>query len=307
MAYLQPAAARLHPGAPGLGGGDPHGIPPGGPGDRGPTPQRPRRRPRFYEALLPRTFAAVNAGGPPFADLEGALLAAGLAPSYAVAADDAAWDEPIRQSMAEAFAAAGGVVRTPAIVLDQDPPVGFLGPVLAAPRPGPRRCGCGMRWRPWPPCPASWSSRVLACHTQSSRVAPAPSCNRVGRTRLRFGPERRARTACSASREHNWLTSKVLLTALRVHAVGSVTQRTGQPAPGGTFVLVTVGVVGAGELNLRPLPCQQTTGEPLCSEPFSQVTSDRRPGRETLSFVQLNALFACLNWLAETRASPSTC
>jgi hypothetical protein len=52
-----------------------------------------------------------------------------------VAADDAAWDEPIRQAMAEAFAA-GGVVGTPAIVLDQDPPVGFLGPVLAAPPTG---------------------------------------------------------------------------------------------------------------------------------------------------------------------------
>ncbi len=87
---------------------------------------------RFYEALVPRTFAAVNAGGPPFADLDGALLAAGLAPSYGAAADDGAWDEPIRQSMAEAFAAAGGVVGTPAMVLYQDPPVGFLGPVLAA-------------------------------------------------------------------------------------------------------------------------------------------------------------------------------
>jgi hypothetical protein len=91
---------------------------------------------RFYEALLPRTFAAVNAGGPPFADLDGALEAAGLAPSYGAAADDVAWDEPIRQSMAEAFAAAGGVVGTPAIVLDQDPPVGFLGPVVAAPPTG---------------------------------------------------------------------------------------------------------------------------------------------------------------------------
>ena len=92
--------------------------------------------PRFYEALLPRTFAAVNAGGPPFAELDGALLAAGLAPSYGAAADDVAWDEPIRQSMAEAFAAASGVVGTPAIVLDQDPPVGFLGPVLSAPPTG---------------------------------------------------------------------------------------------------------------------------------------------------------------------------
>jgi 2-hydroxychromene-2-carboxylate isomerase len=93
----------------------------------------PAAVPRFYEALLPRTFTAVNAGGSPFAELDGALEAAGLAPSYGAAADDAAWDEPIRQSMAEAFAAAGGVVGTPAIVLDQDPPVGFLGPVVAAP------------------------------------------------------------------------------------------------------------------------------------------------------------------------------
>jgi hypothetical protein len=91
---------------------------------------------RFYEALLPRVFVAVNAGGPPFAELDGALVAAGLAPSYGAAADEVAWDEPIRQSMAEAFAAAGGVVGTPAMVLDQDPPVGFLGPVLAAPPTG---------------------------------------------------------------------------------------------------------------------------------------------------------------------------
>jgi len=96
----------------------------------------PAAVPRFYEALLPRSFAAVNAGGPPFAELDGALVAAGLAPSYAAAADDAAFDEPIRQSMAEAFAAAGGVVGTPTIVLDQDPPVGFLGPVVAAPPTG---------------------------------------------------------------------------------------------------------------------------------------------------------------------------
>jgi hypothetical protein len=47
-----------------------------------------------------------------------------------------ALDEPIRQSMAEAFAAAGGVVGTPTLVLYQDPPVGFLGPVVAAPSTG---------------------------------------------------------------------------------------------------------------------------------------------------------------------------
>jgi hypothetical protein len=99
----------------------------------------PAAVPRFYEALLPRTFAAVNAGGPPFAELDGALLAAGLAPSYATAADNADnadFDEPIRQSMAEACAAAGGVVGTATMVLYQDPPVGFLGPVVAAPPTG---------------------------------------------------------------------------------------------------------------------------------------------------------------------------
>jgi hypothetical protein len=96
----------------------------------------PAAVPCFYQALLPRTFAAVNVGAPPFAELDGALLAAGLAPSHAAAADDAAFDEPIRQSMAEAFAAAGGVVGTPAMVLYQDPPVGFLGPVVAAPPTG---------------------------------------------------------------------------------------------------------------------------------------------------------------------------
>jgi hypothetical protein len=30
------------------------------------------------------------------------------------------------------------------------------------------------------------------------------------------------------SREHNWLTSKVLLTAVRPYPIGSVTLRTGQ-------------------------------------------------------------------------------
>ena len=45
-------------------------------------------------------------------------------------------DEPIRQSIADAFAAAGGLVGTPTMVLYQDPPVGFLRPVVAAPPTG---------------------------------------------------------------------------------------------------------------------------------------------------------------------------
>jgi hypothetical protein len=85
----------------------------------------------FYEALVTRSLAAGKAGGPPYQDLRGALVAAGLAPTYAAAADDAAWDEPIRRSMAEAFAVVGQGVGTPALVLRLDPPVGLHGPLVS--------------------------------------------------------------------------------------------------------------------------------------------------------------------------------
>jgi hypothetical protein len=91
---------------------------------------------RFYVALITQSVAAYNAGRPPFADLEGALVAAGLASTYAAAADEAAWDEPIRQSMAEAFAVVGEGVGTPALVLYRDPPVGLLGPLVSPPPTG---------------------------------------------------------------------------------------------------------------------------------------------------------------------------
>jgi hypothetical protein len=64
------------------------------------------------------------------------VLAAGLPPAYAAAADDAAWDEGIRRSMAEAFAAVGQGVGTPALVLHRDPPVGVLGPLVSPPPTG---------------------------------------------------------------------------------------------------------------------------------------------------------------------------
>jgi 2-hydroxychromene-2-carboxylate isomerase len=86
----------------------------------------------FYEAVVTQGMAAYNASRPPFQDLEGALVAAGVASStYAAAAEQAAWDEPIRQSMAEAFAAVGEGVGTPALVLHRDPPVGLCGPLVS--------------------------------------------------------------------------------------------------------------------------------------------------------------------------------
>jgi hypothetical protein len=90
----------------------------------------------FYEALVTRGVADYNAGRPPFQDLQGALVAAGLASRYAAAADKAAWDELIRQSMAEASAVVGKGVGTPALVLHRDPPVGLLGPLVSPPPTG---------------------------------------------------------------------------------------------------------------------------------------------------------------------------
>jgi hypothetical protein len=90
----------------------------------------------FYEALVTQSLAGYSAGGPPFQDLRGALAAAGLASSYAATADDAAWDEPIRRSMAEAFAVVGQGVGIPALVVHLDPPVGLLGPLVSPPPTG---------------------------------------------------------------------------------------------------------------------------------------------------------------------------
>jgi hypothetical protein len=91
----------------------------------------------FYEALITQSLAAHKAGGgPPYQDLRGALAAAGLAPTYAAAADDAAWDEPIRRSMAEAFTVVGRGVGTPVLVVHLDPPVGLHGPLVSPPPSG---------------------------------------------------------------------------------------------------------------------------------------------------------------------------
>ena len=90
----------------------------------------------FYEAVVTGGVADYQAGRPPFQDLESALAAAGLPSTYAAAADDAAWDEPIRQSMAEASAVVGEGVGTPTLVLHLDRPVGLLGPLVSAPPTG---------------------------------------------------------------------------------------------------------------------------------------------------------------------------
>ena len=91
---------------------------------------------RFYEAVVTSGVADYNARRPPFQNLEGALEAAGLASTYASAADEAARDEEIRRFMAEASAVVGEGVGTPALVLHSHPPVGLLGPLVSPPPTG---------------------------------------------------------------------------------------------------------------------------------------------------------------------------
>jgi hypothetical protein len=126
----------------------------------------------LYAALLSRVFAAVNAAAPPFADLDGTLVAAGLASSSATAADDVAWDEPIRQSMAEAFAAAGGVVgRRPSCCSRTRSTASWAG--CCVPPTGADALGLWDAVVDLVACPVCWSCRVPALHDLRSQVAPA--------------------------------------------------------------------------------------------------------------------------------------
>jgi 2-hydroxychromene-2-carboxylate isomerase len=59
------------------------------------------------------------------------VAAAGLDAHLADAADDASWDAPIVASMEVAYAFGGPKTQTPTIVVYDDPPHGFKGPVMA--------------------------------------------------------------------------------------------------------------------------------------------------------------------------------
>jgi 2-hydroxychromene-2-carboxylate isomerase len=75
-------------------------------------------------------------GDNPLTDLEGAVAACGLDPSFVEAADDEKWDQTIRASMAEALGAAGEEVGSPILMLSADPPVAFFGPIVSPPPTG---------------------------------------------------------------------------------------------------------------------------------------------------------------------------
>lgn len=63
--------------------------------------------------------------------LTGCLAAAGLDADLIDAADDEKWDTPIAESMEVAYAFGGPKTQTPTIVVRDDPPHGFKGPVMA--------------------------------------------------------------------------------------------------------------------------------------------------------------------------------
>ena len=148
---------------------------------------------RFYEAVGTRGVADYQAGRSPFQGLAGALAAAGLPSTYAAAADDAAWDEPIRRSMTEAFAVVGEGVGTPTLVLHHDPPVGLLGPLVSPP---PTGADAVRLWdavvafatvpgvlelsRPRPPRPTIPGPGIVAGGSPAPRrPAAAPGCRLV--------------------------------------------------------------------------------------------------------------------------------
>jgi hypothetical protein len=59
------------------------------------------------------------------------LSGSGLDPGLLEAADEEKWDGPIVESMEVAYAFGGTKTQTPTIVVRDDPPHGFKGPVMA--------------------------------------------------------------------------------------------------------------------------------------------------------------------------------
>jgi 2-hydroxychromene-2-carboxylate isomerase len=76
---------------------------------------------RFFQSESPRDDSL----------LARCLESCGLDADLRSAADDEKWDEPILESMEVAYRFGGPKTQTPAIVVRDDPPHGFKGPVMA--------------------------------------------------------------------------------------------------------------------------------------------------------------------------------
>lgn len=65
------------------------------------------------------------------------VAASGQTPGLVAAADDEKWDAPIVEAMEVAYAFGGPKTQTPTIVVRDEPPHGFKGPVMAPAPTGP--------------------------------------------------------------------------------------------------------------------------------------------------------------------------
>jgi 2-hydroxychromene-2-carboxylate isomerase len=83
----------------------------------------------LYAAWGPLFFVRPSASG---GVIERCVTAAGVDADLVDAADDEKWDTPIVASMEIAFAFGGPKTQTPTIVVRDDPPHGFKGPVMSA-------------------------------------------------------------------------------------------------------------------------------------------------------------------------------
>ena len=83
----------------------------------------------LYAAWGPRFFTRERSGGD--ASLKECLQACGLDADLVEAADDEKWDTPVIESMQVAYAFGGPKTQTPTIVIRDDPPHGFKGPVMS--------------------------------------------------------------------------------------------------------------------------------------------------------------------------------
>ena len=87
----------------------------------------------LYTAWGPHFFEAGRARSD--AIMADCLAAAGLDADLIASADDEKWDTPIMAAMEVAYAFGGPKTQTPTLVIGDDPPHGFKGPVMA---PAPR-------------------------------------------------------------------------------------------------------------------------------------------------------------------------
>jgi hypothetical protein len=84
----------------------------------------------LYNEWGPRFFGS-SSGAREGGILEACLEACGLSPDLLSAADDEKWDGPIVESMEVAYAFGGPKTQTPTIVVRDERPHGFKGPVMA--------------------------------------------------------------------------------------------------------------------------------------------------------------------------------